>query len=142
MRTARRVRQKMYYSTFHKGQPIYETDEDGNIVYTKMPDGQLIPNEVGEEPEGYDEPVEFYNSITGELKAEELQAFGTEAKGKAKMTYHKGEFPFAVGVLIWKNSPVKYHDDGRLDEKSADYRIIGIQDTGRHFYKALLEAVV
>ncbi len=142
MRTARRVKQPMFYSTHHEGQPVYETDEEGNIVYDIMPDGERLPRQIGEDPEGYDTPVKFFNSITGSLTAEELQAFGVEARGKAKMTYRKGEFPFTVGVLIWKNKPIGYTEDGRVDEASADYRIIGIQETGRHFYKALLEAVV
>jgi hypothetical protein len=57
------------------------------------------------------------------------------------MTYKRGEFNFAIGDLIWKESEVEYAD-GKVDESSADYRIIGIQETGRHFFKALLVAVV
>lgn len=142
MRTPRRTRQCMYYATFHEGSPIYATDEHGNVIYDLMPDGELIPRVVGETPEGYDEPVAFWNSITGELTADELQAFGSKDRAKAKMTFPKDYFPFTVGVLIWKESEVKYKGDGTVDETSADYRVIGIQDTGRHFWKALLEAVV
>lgn len=144
MRTARRVKQLMYYSTYHDGTPIYDTDSEGNIIYDTMPDGELIPRVVGETPEGYDKPVEFMNSITGELTEAELEAFGANSRGMAKMTFRKEEFPFEVGVLIWKNSEVEYKDPERtiVDEKSADYRIVGIQDTGRKFWKALLEAVV
>lgn len=142
MRTSRRVKQKMFYATMHEGSPIYAKDDEGNIIYDEMPDGEQIPREVGETPEGYDEPIEFENSITGTLTADEIQAFGSENKVLAKMTYPKGAYPFAVGVLIWKDSEVNYNKDGSVDEKSADYRIIGIQDTGRHFYKALLEVVL
>lgn len=142
MRTSRRVKQTMYYSVLTEGSPIYVTDEDGNIVYDTMPDGELVARVVGETPPGYVEPIEFANSITGELTEDELEAYGASTRSKAKMTYPKGAFPFAVGVLIWKDSDVEYKSDGSVDETSADYRIIGIQDTGRHFYKALLEAVV
>lgn len=142
MRTPRRTKQQMYYSALHDGEPIYERDEEGNIIYDVMPDQERIPRVVGESPAGYDEPTEFWNSITGELTADELQAFGSEPKDKAKMTYHKGEFPFSVGTLIWKDSEIKHNDDGTVDENSADYRIIGIQTTGRHYYKALLVTIV
>lgn len=142
MRTPHRVRQKMYYSTFHEGQPIYARDEDGEIIYDTMPDGELVPRTVGESPEGYDEPVAFENSITGDLAEAELQAYGSEAKGMAKMTYPKGKFPFKVGVLIWKDSEIKRKEDGTVDETSADYRVVGVQTTGRHFSKALLAEVV
>ena len=138
MRTPIRVKQVMYYSLPSEGQPIYETDSEGNIIYDIMPDGESVPRKVGETPDGYSEPVEFRNSITGELTADELQAFGTETRGRCKMTYKKGEFPFVVNTLIWKDTV----PTNPVDEGSADYRIIGIQNTGRHFYKALLVSVV
>lgn len=138
MRTPKRVKQKMYYSLPSPGQPIYATDEQGNIIYDTMPDGVSVPRKVGETPDGYSSPVEFANSITGDLTADELQAFGTEPRMKCKMTYKKGEFPFVVNTLIWKDSQVPVP----FDEGSADYRIIGIQSTGRHFYKALMVSVV
>lgn len=138
MRTPKRVKQKMYYSLPSAGEPIYATDEQGNIIYDTMPDGESVPRKVGETPDGYSSPVEFFNSITGDLTADELQAFGAEPRMKCKMTYKKGEFPFVVNTLIWKDTQVTVP----VDEGSADYRIIGIQSTGRHFYKALMVSVV
>lgn len=138
MRTPKRVKQKMYYSLPSPGEPIYATDENGNIIYDTMPDGESVPRKVGETPDGYSSPVEFFNSITGDLTADELQAFGAEPRMKCKMTYKKGEFPFVVNTLIWKDTQVT----DPVDEGSADYRIIGIQSTGRHFYKALMVSVV
>lgn len=139
MRTPKRVKQVMYYSIPSTGQPIYETDAEGHIIYDVMPDGVSVPRQVGETPDGYSVPTMFKNSITGDLTADELQAFGTETRQKAKMTYKKGEFPFVVNTLIWKDTTPP---EGEVDEGSADYRIIGIQNTGRHFYKALLVSVV
>lgn len=138
MRTPKRVKQKMYYSLPSAGGPIYATDDTGNIIYDTMPDGVTVPRIVGENPDGYSSPVKFFNSITGELTADELQAFGTEPRRKCKMTYPKGKYPFVVDTLIWKDSEVT----NPVDEGSADYRIIGIQSTGRHFYKALMVSVV
>ena len=137
MRTARRVKQTMYYSNIHKSEPIYQRDKDGNIVYRTMPDGEQIPIVDGETKEGYDDPTEFFNSISGTLTEDELQAFGGETRAIAKMTYHKGEYPFRVGTLIWKDSEVEYIE-GEVDENSADYRIMGILDEGQHFYRAIL----
>ena len=138
MRTPKRTKQVMYYSLPSPGEPIYATDEQGNIIYDTMPDGESVPRKVGETPDGYSSPVEFFNSITGDLTADELQAFGAEPRMKCKMTYKKGEFPFVVNTLIWKDTQVT----DPIDEGSADYRIIGIQSTGRHFYKALMVSVV
>jgi hypothetical protein len=141
MRTAKRVKQKLYYSLYTDGEPIYERDSEGNIIYDTMPDGEQVPRVIGESSIGYQTPVEFFNSITGELTVEELQAFGDEPKMKAKMTYKKGEYPFAVGTLIWHNSEPEVNE-GQVNPDSADYRVVGIQDTGRHFYKALLVKIV
>ena len=51
------------------------------------------------------------------------------------MTFKKGTLPLTVGALIWHNTEP---DIKHFDKDTADYRVIGIQDTGRHFYKALL----
>lgn len=142
MRTPKRIKQKLFVAYYHDGEPLYERDSEGNIIYDTMPDGESIPRQIGETPAGYDDPVEFWNSITGTLTDDELQAFGVEAQNVAKMTFKKDEYDFAIGDLIWKNSEVQYDDNGKIVAQSADYRVIGIQDTGRHFYKALLVAVV
>lgn len=138
MRTPRRVKQVMYYSLPSKGEPIYERDSEGQIIYDVMPDGESIARVVGENPDSYSKPVAFKNSITGSLTEDELKAFGVEAKGICKMTYKKGDFPFTINTLIWKDTV----PTDPVDEGSADYRIVGIQNTGRHFYKALMVSVI
>jgi len=140
MRTARRSKQIMYYSNFHKSESIYLTDEYGNIVYRTMPDGEKIAVRDGETKEGYDEPTEFMNTISGSLTEDELMAFGSEARAVAKITFPKGTLPFRIGTLIWKDSEVKHIDD-EVDENSADYRVMGILDEGQHFYRAIMERV-
>lgn len=140
MRTARRVTQKLLYSNFSESKPIYVTDDSGNIIYDTMPDGVEVPRTTGETKEGYDEPTEFWNSISGTLTEDELQAFGGEKRAVAKITYRKNGYPFRVGTLIWKNSEVGYKN-GEVDETSADYRIMGILDEGQHFYRAIMEKV-
>lgn len=140
MRTNRRIKQRMFYSNFDKETPIYNRDSDGNIIYIDMPDGQSVPSKTGEIKQGYEDPVEFYNSISGTLTEDELQAFGGEKRAVAKATYRKGYLPFKTGTLIWKDSEVKYIDE-EVDENSADYRVMGILDEGQHFYRAIMEKV-
>ena len=85
MRTARRIKQVMYYSLPEDKKPIYERDEQGNIIYDTMPDGEQVPRVVGESDIEFSMPIEFKNSITGNLTEEELLAFGNEPRMKAKM---------------------------------------------------------
>lgn len=140
MRTNRRIKQRMLYSNFYKSKPVYVTDDEGNIVYQTLPNGEEVPCKTGEMKDGYDEPTEFWNSISGTLTEDELQAFGGEKRAVAKITYLKNEYPFKIGTLIWKNSEVGYKD-GEVDETSADYRIMGILDEGQHFFRAIMEKV-
>ena len=140
MRSNRRIKQPMFYSNFGSERPVYETDDEGNIIYRTMPDGKEIPQKTGEMKQGYDEPVRFFNSISGTLTEDELQAFGGEKRAVAKMTYRKGDFPLRTGTLVWKDSEVGYIAD-EIDENSADYRVMGILDEGQHFYRAIMEKV-
>lgn len=136
MRTSRRIRQKMYYSLHNSVQETYVRDKDGNIIYDII-GGEYVPRKTGELIITFGEPVEFFNSISGELTEDEMRAFGGEKIGNAKMTYRKGEFPFATGTLIWKNTEPKYND-GVVDEESADYVVLGVLDAGKHFWKCIL----
>ena len=155
MRTAKRTKQKMFYSIPLNGEPIYARDSEGNIIYDTMPDGEQVARVVGETDITFSQPVEFYNSITGTLTQEELLAFGDEPREKAKMTYKKGEFPFVAGTKIWLRNEIEYREgelypsellypsdilfpNGLPDTDSADYRVVGVYNTGRHFDKALL----
>lgn len=140
MRTPRRIKQKMYYSLLNSSMETYERDEEGNIIYD-IKGGVMIPRTTGEPIPVYSEPIEFFNSISGILTEDEMKAFGGEKIGNAKMTYHKDEFPFVTGTLIWKNTtPVI--KDGVVDEDSADYIVLGVLDAGKHFYKCILAEVV
>ena len=141
MRVARRPRQKMYYSNVIGKRPIYETDSEGNIVYQTI-NGVDIPKKTGENADQYAEPVEFFNTISGELTEDEMRAFGSEKLGNAKMNYYKGEYPFRTGTLIWKNTEVKHRKDGSVDEESADYYVVGVLTAGKHFWKCILMETV
>lgn len=139
MRTPRRTKQKMFYATYEERKPVYEMDDAGNIRYVEV-DGEQIPVESGEYKEGYSYATEFYNSITESLTEEEILAYGSQNKALAKMTYRVGEYPFKVGTLIWLHSAVETDNLGEVVETSADYKIVGIKDTGRLFRQAILRS--
>lgn len=139
MRTPRRIRQRMFYALLKGKEPVYERDDKGNIIY-RIIGGEKVPKKTGEDRYVYSKPVEFYNTISGSLTEDELQAFGVQNNAIAKMTYKKGQYPFKVGTVIWKTSDIKYTDD-IPDITSADYRIVGIMEEGQYFWKCMLEAV-
>ena len=141
MRTPRKVRQPLIYALLKGKEPVYERDENGDIIY-RIIGGERIPKTTGEKRDIYSDPVTFYNTISGTLSENELQAFGTQNNAIAKMTYRRDQYPFRTGTLIWKNSEVQFLEDGTPDPTSADYRVIGVMTEGQYFWKCMLEAVV
>lgn len=139
MRTARRIKQKMFYALKGEPQPIYERDSEGNIIYIIV-GGEEIPKDTGNTTNGIEEPIEFENSIGSSLSQDEIEAFGVQGRTLASMTYKREEYPFKVGTLIWLNSEVGYKENGEVDEDTADFVIAGINTTGRHFWRAILRS--
>ena len=140
MRTPRKAKQQMHYALLVGKEDIFVTDDNGNIVY-QIVGGEKIPKKTGEKQDLYSEPVGFYNSISGQLTENELQAFGTQNMADAKMTYKRGQFPFRTGTLIWKQSQIKYIDVDEIDPTSADFRVMGVMNEGQLFWKAMMQAV-
>ena len=121
--------------------PVYKRDEHGEIIY-RVVAGVRVPVETGTYELGYSDAVEFYNGISGELQAYELQAFGVDnSDSYAKMTYPKGKFPFQLGTLIWRKSEVKYVAF-RIDPKSADYQVVAIRDEDLDEWSVLLKRIL
>ena len=140
MRVARRIKQRMYYALLIGKEPIYERDDNGNIIY-RIHAGERIPVETGYFEDKYSDPIMFFNSISGQLTENELQAFGTQNMADAKMTYKRGQYPFRTGTLIWKQSEVGRDEDGEIDPSSADFRVMGVMNEGQLFWKAMMQAV-
>lgn len=141
MRTPRKIKQPLIYALLTGKEPVYEKDKDGNIIY-KIVAGERVPKTAGDPRDKYSAPITFYNSISGQLTEDELQAFGVQSNVSAKMTYKRGQYPFKTGTVIWKTSEVKFYDDGSPDPTSADYRVVGVMTEGQYFWKCMLEAVV
>lgn len=139
MRTAWKVRQSMYYALKGEPQPIYERDSEGNIIYLII-GGESVPKESGETTNGIEEPVPFKNSIGSSLSQAEIEAYGVQGRTLASMTYPREKYPFKVGTLIWQNSEVGRLDSGEVDEDTADYVIAGINESGQHFWRAILRS--
>ena len=122
--------QKMYYSLQGEKVPIYETDDDGNIIYDEAT-GE--PLEAGDYITGYSQPVSFFANINNKLNEVVWQDYGIDnSTNYAQIVASKGELPLKAGSVIWKKSEVGYKDDDKtiVDETTADYTVKGIADEG------------
>ena len=126
-------KQAMKYSLQGERVPIYETDENGNIVYYTDSDGNKIPIETGEYTTGYLQPIPFLANINNKLNEVVWQDYGIDdSTNYAQIITSKDELPLKVGSVIWKKSEVGYKDDENtiVDETTADYTVKGIADEG------------
>lgn len=124
--------------------PIYQTDEDGNIIYYEDSDGNRIPLETGETEIGYSEPVSFLSSLAMSGGEAEAQEFGLSTSDyNATLLCQKGAYPIDEGSLIWTKSEVGHKDTNNeiTDPISADYEVIKVSES-LNFVKYVLKAVV
>lgn len=125
MRTCKKNKQPMYYAMQTDNIPIYETDEDGNIIYTKI-GGVSIPIEIGKEI-GYTIPAELNGNIAMSGGEAEAKEFGLSINDyNAIIVCTKGEYPIKEGSLIWHENEVGYKDEEKtkVDPATADYIVI------------------
>lgn len=133
MMTLQANKQSMKYSLQDGQVPIYETDEDGNIIYYEDADGNKIPIETGECTTGYSQPVSFFANINNKLNEVVWQDYGIDnSTNYAQLIVSKGELPLKAGSVIWKKSEVGYKDEAKtiVDDKSCDYIVKGVADEG------------
>lgn len=161
MRTLRRNSQRMYYALQIGEVPIYNRDEEGNILYYEDDEGNKIPYETGETQIIYGTPQEFDANIAESGGEAEAQTFGLSvADYEAVALYEKGAYPIVIGALVWRDSEPKCEYDHEVpfeienadgekitvystvpEETSADYRVIKTP-TSLNFTRAILKAIV
>lgn len=156
MRTLRKNQQSMKYALQIGEVPIYNRDEngeiiyeyyedsDGNIIYYLDENGNKIPSETGEYEIGYSNPVSFLSSLAMSGGEAEEQEFGLSTSDyNATLLCQKGAYPIVEGSLIWAKSEVVYKDTNNeiIDAISADYEVIKVSES-LNFVKYVLKEVV
>lgn len=124
-------KQKMYYSLQTEEIPVYETDDDGNIIYIDV-DGERIPVSTGDTELGYSEPVEMFANISFGTTETTTQEFGVDVSDyDAIVVYGKGKYPLTETALIWFESEPRYKDYSEtiIDGDSADYKVVSVRNT-------------
>lgn len=135
--------QPMKYSLQDGRVPIYERDENGDIVYIEV-DGQKIPVETGEYETGYSAPVDFMGNISMSGGEAEAKEFGMDIGDfDAVIVLEKDAVQLTETSIIWHTSPVKYKDEQNtiVDSKSADYAVKRVSPS-LNFTKVLLQRIV
>lgn len=125
MRQCLKNKQKMYYALVAGDQvPVYQRDEEGNIIYQEI-DGDQVPVETGDWETPYQTPVVFYGNInSGNAGYTIARAYGISSGNfDAVLCLRKGEVPLEVTTLIWYDKEPVIRQDGTVDPKSANYSV-------------------
>lgn len=133
MRTLRKNKQSMMYALQLGTVPIYQTDEDGNIIYYEDSEGNKIPLETGETEIGFSEAVLFSANINNKLDEVAWREYGIDNSANfSQLVVQKNALPLKVGSIIWKKSEVGYKDEAQtiIDSASCDYVVKGVADEG------------
>lgn len=143
MRLLEKNKQNLKYALQVGEVPVYERDEDGNIIYIEV-DGQKVPVETGETEPGYSNPIDFRGNIAMSGGEAEAKSFGVDiSEYDAILLMKKNRIPIDETSLIWHTSKVRYIDEQNtiVDRKSADYSIKRVQPS-LNFTRYLLKRIV
>lgn len=143
MRCMKRNKQRMFYALLKGEVPVYEKDENDNIVYDVI-DGVEVPVETGETELQYSKSVRFYANFSASGGESEAVEFGIDvSQYDAIIVTLKDALPITETSLIWKESAVGYKDIDKtiIDENTADYKIKKISPSLNQT-KYLLERIV
>ena len=143
MRLLEKNKQNLKYALQVGEVPVYERDEDGNILYIEV-DGQKVPVETGETEPGYSNPIDFRGNIAMSGGEAEAKSFGVDiSEYDAILLMEKNRIPIDETSLIWHTSKVRYIDEQNtiVDRKSADYSIKRVQPS-LNFTRYLLKRIV
>ena len=143
MRLLEKNKQNLKYALQVGEVPVYERDEDGNIIYIEV-DGQKVPVETGETEPGYSNPIDFRGNIAMSGGEAEAKSFGVDiSEYDAILLMEKNRIPIDETSLIWHTSKVRYIDEQNtiVDRKSADNSIKRVQPS-LNFTRYLLKRIV
>ena len=128
--TLQQNKQKMFYALQIGQVPIYETDENGNIIYYQDSEGNKIPLETGETEIGYTDAIQFFGNISMSSGEREALEFGIDLSDyDATLVVDKNAIPITETSLIWFESEVGYKDNLQtvIDPNTADYKVLAVK---------------
>ena len=142
MKYALQIGEVPIYNRDENGEIIYEhyEDSDGNIIYYLDENGNKTPSETGEYEIGYSEPVSFLANISNKLNKVVWAEYGIDnSTNYAQILADKDILLLKAGSVIWKKSEVGRKESGSIDDSPADYVVKGVADEGQDFDLFLLQ---
>lgn len=121
MRSLKKNKQKLYYSTYAGQITEYYTDSGGNIIYDEI-DGEQIPR-IKCERAGYNKPVSFYANISAGKGTAQEEVFGKDIDFTRTISTTDWSLPIDELSLVWIEIEPEYLSYGTVNPDSADYKV-------------------
>ena len=126
MRSLKKNKQKLWYSTYSGQITEYYKDDEGNIIYDEI-DGEQIPR-IKNERAGYNKPVSFYANISMSGGEANQAEYGYDLGSyEAVLVTTDKTLPLDELSLIWHTTEPVVGSDGIVDESTADYSVIAVK---------------
>jgi hypothetical protein len=123
MRENLKNKRKMFYSLQLESVPVYETDDEGNIIFAEV-DGEEVPVETGDHSTVYADPVGFLANIHGAGGEAEAEAYGVSLGSYDAVLYSTVKsLPITETSLIWVDTEPQFDENEVLIPESADYKV-------------------
>lgn len=135
MRSLKKNKQNLWYSTYADQITEYYLDSDGNIIYDEI-DGEQIPR-IKCERAGYNNPVSFNANISAGKGTAQEEVFGVSLDYTKAISTSDMNLPISETSLIWFETEPTYNADGTVNEVSADYSVVGIAKSLNNLVYAL-----
>lgn len=139
MRSLKKNKQPLWYSTYADQITEYYLDSEGNIIYDEI-DGEQIPR-IKCERAGYNNPVSFYANISAGKGTAQEEVFGPDIDFTRSICTTDLSLPIDELSLVWIESEPKYLDDGTVDPDSADYKVAAKPSKGLNSLMIALKAL-
>lgn len=124
MRSLKKNQKKLWYSLYDNSIPVYEADENGNIVFIEV-NGKPVPVETGDTRAGYTQPALFYANISAAKGSSSNEVFGINLEYTKSISTTDMTLPINEATRIWDNEPI-INDDGSVDGENADYAVVQV----------------
>lgn len=141
MRTLRNNKSRLWYALQAPERKIYQTDDNGDIVYMEI-QGEQVPVVKEVVRNEYFDITEFFANISMSGGDSEAVEYGIDKSAySAKIIFPNNVLPITETSLIWQDNEPQMDDNGMVDKKTADYKVVRIVPS-LNFTVYLLQKVV
>lgn len=145
MRTLAKNSVKLKYALFHKNEPEYVLDENGEKIVEFVDDeGNIYYKQTGNLKTYYGDLTEFLGNISLSGGESREVNYGVDVSAyDAVLVMDKDALPITETSLIWHESEVGYKDTEKteINAETADYKVTRVSPSLNQV-KYLLERVV